>query len=56
MENDIFFLGGEEIRDYVFKSNYCFVAGDNVLNSIDSRYFGPIPEDYIVGIVKWIRK
>jgi signal peptidase I, bacterial type len=56
IKNGVFFLGGEEIRDYVFKNNYCFVAGDNVFNSTDSRYFGPIPEDYIVGIVKWIRK
>ena len=28
-----------------------FLGGDNVLNSRDSRYFGLVPEDYIVGIV-----
>ena len=35
---------------YVFRENYYFLAGDNVLNSRDSRYIGLIPEAYIVGI------
>ena len=34
---------------YTFRSNWYFFAGDNVLNSQDSRYFGLIPEDYIIG-------
>lgn len=36
---------------YVFCENYYFLAGDNVLNSRDSRYIGLIPEAYLVGIV-----
>lgn len=36
---------------YTFKKDYYFVVGDYLTNSNDSRYFGPIPEDYIVGIV-----
>ena len=35
---------------YVFKNNYYFFCGDNVLDSRDSRYFGLVPEDYVVGI------
>lgn len=36
---------------HCFLHNYYFMAGDNVPNSNDSRYFGPVPEEYIVGIV-----
>lgn len=36
---------------YVFKNNWYFLGGDNVLNSRDSRYIGLVPESFIVGIV-----
>lgn len=35
--------------DYTFRSNWYFVAGDNAMNSKDSRYLGLIPEAYIIG-------
>lgn len=37
---------------YVFKNNYYFFAGDNVMNSRDSRYDGFVPEDFVVGVFK----
>lgn len=51
VHNERVWLNGAEMNEYVFKSNYYFFAGDNVLNSKDSRYIGLVPEDYIVGIV-----
>ena len=45
------YLGDEVITEYRFRENYVFLGGDNVLNSEDSRYFGLVPESYIVGIV-----
>ena len=30
-------------------TNSCLMMGDNTCNSLDSRYWGPIPEDYVVG-------
>lgn len=44
-------LDGNELKEYVFKGNWYFFGGDNVLNSKDSRYIGLVPEEYIVGIV-----
>lgn len=39
-----------------FQHNWYFFAGDNVLCSNDSRYFGLVPEEYIVGIVSYLWK
>ena len=44
-------LDGKILKEYTFKGNWYFLGGDNVLNSRDSRYFGLVPEEYIVGIV-----
>ncbi len=48
-EEDSVFLGGVAIDSYTFKENYYFVAGDNQFNSQDSRYFGLVPEPFVVG-------
>ena len=42
-------LGDSVIAQYRFKKNYYFVSGDNMANSQDSRYWGMLPEEYIVG-------
>lgn len=49
-----FYLDKERICEYEFKSNWYFFGGDNVYDSKDSRYFGLVPEDYIVGITQRI--
>jgi signal peptidase I len=51
---------GEEIpkdlQTYVFQQNYYFMAGDYVFDSRDSRYWGLLPEDHIVGKAAFIWK
>jgi signal peptidase I len=42
-------LNGKPITEYTFKMNYYFMMGDNRHNSQDSRYWGFVPEDHIVG-------
>lgn len=39
---------------HIFTHNYYFTCGDNVMNSRDSRYWGFVPEEYIVGVVNFI--
>ncbi len=41
----------EDVVRYTFLNDYYFAFGDNSLDSNDSRYWGFIPEDFIIGIV-----
>ena len=53
--NDVF-MRDSLIREYCFKENYYFVSGDYMENSKDSRYWGLLPEPYIVGVATRIWK
>ena len=50
-QDSVVYLNQKPISTYRFRKNYYFMGGDNGVNSQDSRYWGLLPEEYIVGKV-----
>lgn len=54
VNNGRIMINGEETDKYTFRMNYYWMMGDNRHSSLDSRFWGFVPEDHVVGKPKFV--
>lgn len=53
-KNGVVYINDKQTTEYVIKMNYYFMMGDNRHNSIDTRFWGFVPEDHVIGKVVFV--
>jgi len=54
VRDNVIYINGKQADSYTFKMDYFWMMGDNRHNSADSRYWGFVPEDHVVGEAAFI--
>ena len=54
VDGSTIYINNKPATEYTFKMNYYWMMGDNRHNSTDSRYWGFVPEDHVIGKPKFI--
>ena len=54
VKNDTLFVDGKPVNFYIFKKDYYWMASNNPVNLADSRLFGLVPHDHLIGRASYI--
>lgn len=49
VRGDTLYVGGKPVEAYTFNKNYYWMASNNPVNLCDSRLFGLVPDDHLIG-------
>lgn len=49
VKGDTLYVGGKPVQSYTFRKNYYWMASNNPVNLCDSRLFGLVPDDHLIG-------
>lgn len=54
LKGDTLWVDGHVVASYTFTKDYCWMASNNSMSLCDSRLFGFVPDDHLIGKAVWV--